>query len=94
MNAYPHFPKDKFRVRVQHYPHGVDHFHRQYTTEISVYHVNSKSIPYFTVYSKCNPIDQPRRSIGFQIAYSKAIACGLALGLISAWPTSPMDKKE
>lgn len=94
MNLYPHFPKDNFRVRVQHYPQGVDHYNRQYTTEVSVYAVHARSVPHFTVYSKCNPIDVPNRKRGFKVAYSKAIACGIALGLIPEWPTSSTNPKE
>lgn len=93
MNQYPHFPKNKFRVRVTQYYNPQDFFDTKalYVTAISVFSAHVKShmdVPFFTVYSKCNPSDVPIRKVGFQIAYERAVMAAIALDLIE------IDEKE
>ena len=90
-NVYPDFPKKDFRLRVRHFPNGISEWEEtsagpiptnKYTSRISVYSTKDLNTPIFVVYSKCNKADIPRRKVGFQVAYQKAVKVAKALEII------------
>lgn len=90
-NVYPDFPKKDFRLKVRHFPKGISLWDDptasqeesgKYTSRVVVYSTKDLSTPIFTVYSKCNKADVPRRKTGFRVAYEKAVIVGKALGVI------------
>lgn len=81
-SPYPDFDKKKFRVRVFHYPNGYTHDCDKYTSQVMLFSVADRGTPIFSVFSKCNPGDIPRRKVGFRVAYEKAVKVAKALEII------------
>lgn len=84
MSLYPQFPRDKFRVRVHHYPEvGLNNGKKRYITTAALHLPNCPfSFPLVEVCAICNPIDQPSRKEGYKLAIERLTKAAIGMGLI------------